>query len=439
MRRLTWLSLSGWVLAAAGLWGQAPISPEFRLALPGVQKKLQSLDPGERSAAVAELKRFAHPESVKLLQPLVEKDPDVQVRAEAAAALLGYRENAAVLGYMLAAVKREITADNAIFLSALLAADAPATRKETLDAIQRSLKFRPTNSVHVIVALEHLGSRPQPSAVPALCALRSLEAFARELGFRRAVVHALMDARHPDALGTLVELVGTLEGEVAFEVAEYLTRTTGQPHALDGMAWKQWWQGNRGSFQFPPAGSAPRASLVQKEDEPSYYGIPIRARKVVFILDTSGSMQGERLASAKRELIQVLENLPARTQFNIVIFNTQAAVWNKSLVEISDTTRRQACDFVNRLPALGSTNTFEALRLALEQKGGEAIYLLTDGQPTSGAIVDVVGIAQAVRMLNRGRGMSIHTIGIRPGAGSIFDRFLKELAAQNYGQYRAIE
>ena len=70
----------------------------------------------------------------------------------------------------------------------------------------------------------------------------------------------------------------------------------------------------------------------------------------------------------------------------------------------------------------------------------EAIFLLTDGQPTAGKIVSPTEIVAAIVRENFARRMSVYTIGIDAGQpGSDFDSFLRNLAETNFGEYRRVE
>jgi Mg-chelatase subunit ChlD len=167
--------------------------------------------------------------------------------------------------------------------------------------------------------------------------------------------------------------------------------------------------------------------------------LPIRARRLVFIIDSSGSMAGPRMVNAHKELIQAVQKLPGSTEFNIVWFNNRVGAWSPRLVSATDDAKRKAAAFVGSLVPAGSTWTYDALQAALNLKE-ESIYLLTDGQPTGGQLVAPDAIVAAVRRQNLLQGTSIHTIGIDTGSDeSPFSRFLKSLAEQNHGQFRKVE
>src|SRR3954467_11201344 len=61
----------------------------------------------------------------------------------------------------------------------------------------------------------------------------------------------------------------------------------------------------------------------------------IVAKDVIVVLDTSGSMEGEKFAQAQEALLYVLDHLNAEDRFNIVEFSTGAREYARSLEPVS--------------------------------------------------------------------------------------------------------
>ena len=106
-------------------------------------------------------------------------------------------------------------------------------------------------------------------------------------------------------------------------------------------------------------------------------------KNIVFVLDTSGSMAGNKLTQAKKALQFCVENLNPADQFEILRFSTEAEPLFAKLVEATDKNRQRAREFINDLKPIGGTALEEALVKALELKPDVVIFL-TDGQPTIG-------------------------------------------------------
>ncbi|MHC5053485.1 MAG: VIT domain-containing protein [Planctomycetota bacterium] len=117
-----------------------------------------------------------------------------------------------------------------------------------------------------------------------------------------------------------------------------------------------------------------------------------RPKDICFVVDTSGSMAGEKLDQAKGALRYCLNSLAPADRFGIVRFSTEAEAFRGGLVPASRQNVRDALAFVDRFKARGGTAIEEALSLALRSmdsadrgRGRPAmVAFLTDGQPTIG-------------------------------------------------------
>lgn len=121
-------------------------------------------------------------------------------------------------------------------------------------------------------------------------------------------------------------------------------------------------------------------------------------KDVAFVLDTSGSMSGKKLAQAKKALAFCVENLNDDDRFEIVRFSTEVDPLFNRFTEASRSNRDQAIEFVDGLNAIGGTAIDEALNKALTLRDGRdavetiptdrnrpfMIIFLTDGLPTVG-------------------------------------------------------
>ena len=75
--------------------------------------------------------------------------------------------------------------------------------------------------------------------------------------------------------------------------------------------------------------------------------------------------------------------------------------------------RRKAADaWVEKLESKGATNVHDALALAFADDEVDTIYLLTDGYPSAGPIVQPAALAREVQRWNTGRGIVIHTVAL---------------------------
>lgn len=184
------------------------------------------------------------------------------------------------------------------------------------------------------------------------------------------------------------------------------------------------------------------------------FGRAIECSRIVFILDVSGSMMaidpeaqdpsdpgsrtrggGEsqappeptgktRLERAKRELQSVLSNLPATTKVNVVAYSSPHSVqmWKRGddggapgLHAMTEANKREACEFVERFQASGTTATDLALASAFDVEGARCFYLLSDGAATHDGTtpVDTADILGVIDDRGKDRHVTIHTLGFK--------------------------
>jgi Ca-activated chloride channel family protein len=112
------------------------------------------------------------------------------------------------------------------------------------------------------------------------------------------------------------------------------------------------------------------------------------AREVVFAVDVSGSMRGEKMAQARAALEYCLDQLSAQDHFNIVAFSDEVTSFRAGPVAADAAAVRLAREFVDELQPGGRTNIDEALAACVRGEAAEGrsrvVLFLTDGTPTAG-------------------------------------------------------
>ncbi len=142
------------------------------------------------------------------------------------------------------------------------------------------------------------------------------------------------------------------------------------------------------------------------------------AKDVLLVLDTSGSMRGEKMQQAKAALDFVLDHLQPEDRFNILAFSTGVRQYARRLQPASE--REQAHRWVKGLDAAGGTDINRALLEALVQVDPDRpaiLIFLTDGLPTEGVIApDMImdNVAREAeenaRLFTFGMGHDVNTI-----------------------------
>jgi Mg-chelatase subunit ChlD len=184
-------------------------------------------------------------------------------------------------------------------------------------------------------------------------------------------------------------------------------------------------------------GSLSDRAGIGKLEPRTFYGMKVHSRRMIFVLDISGSMN---IPYAKLNLRNAYTTLSSREQFALVCYDHQVYFWppQKRLVAATNDTRQEADVWVDALRGGGSTNIYDALKMAFEICVGgdhaDTIYFLSDGFPTSGQTTQAHEILQAVAQWNRNNQVVINTIGI----GQHDIELMSSLAAAHRGVYRAL-
>lgn len=119
--------------------------------------------------------------------------------------------------------------------------------------------------------------------------------------------------------------------------------------------------------------------------DPSTTAIP---KDLVFVLDQSGSMSGEKIEQAKEALQFILQNLNPDDRFAVISFSDYTQSLHRALSPVTARSIDDAVDWVGQLEANGGTNIDQALNLSfsLFESNDRPRFLifLTDGEPTVG-------------------------------------------------------
>jgi hypothetical protein len=441
MRRISLVACLA--LAAAGTAAGGDRIEEFNRVKPDVQLLLRSKQAADRVEAVKRLKKFPIEESVRLIHSSLD-DPAASVRAAAHEALVALNDNNEVCEtLLLIARKAAQSKDGGLTagptLAILLCSDLRSTRRE-VDELLGEVSASKNGTLPVMTLIDELAASHRPADVLPLLRLSDTGIFADSVAVRRAVVAALARIQSKEAVGALIGMMDRVGGEARADAVEHLTKVTDQIFGMDDAAWKRWWSEAQATFEYPKRSiETAYRSVLTEGTAGSYYNIPLFAERLVFVLDTSASMGGARIAAAKRELIRAINGLPDYVQFGLVVFNKRTAVWQRQLVPATASNKSAAIGFVNVQPTRATTASFDALEMAFAFDT-EAIYFLSDGAPTDGKIVAPADIVTAVTTTNKMRRISLYTIGVGAGfPGSPLDVFLKTLAEQNLGLYRRVD
>ncbi len=271
---------------------------------------------------------------------------------------------------------------------------------------------------------------------------------------RYAALDGLEASRSPEAVGAMVARLEKETGLMLIRFTDALFRLSGKPFRSSIPAWKNWWEKEGKGFE--PISAADLAKLQADEEirrlkqitkTPSFFGVRILSHRVIFIIDVSGSMNevlrseyvgktGQpRMDVAKKELATCIDALEPQSLFNIIVFSSDVNHWlDGGIAQFSKSNKDEAKKYVAALGAGGATNLYDAMKQAFADPDVDTIFVLSDGEPTAGEVVDPSLIRDRVKEWNRNRRIVINTIAV----GGSF-QVLEWIAADSGGTHKKIQ
>jgi Ca-activated chloride channel family protein len=143
----------------------------------------------------------------------------------------------------------------------------------------------------------------------------------------------------------------------------------------------------------------------------------IVAKDVILVLDTSGSMEGEKMAQAQEAAAYVIDHLNPEDRFALVSFSTGVSLYEPELLPADQPGDYR--QYIDSLSAVGGTNISGALLEAanLVEERPTTVIFLTDGLATEGItdtplLLDTVGEAMPdhARVFAFGVGDDVDTV-----------------------------
>ena len=248
---------------------------------------------------------------------------------------------------------------------------------------------------------------------------------------RLVALEALVDRRESKLVAPIVERMQEETGRMAIEFGDALFRLTGESFGSNASTWDRWLADQGDSIAIIDESEVDKIREDEEErrlkqiSDASFFGIRIVSHRVLFIIDVSGSMneplraryadeQGEpRIEVAKRELKTAIEALDDNAFFNITPFSSGVESWlEEGVASSAEKTRAEALEYTDRLGAMGGTNLYGSLESAFTDLDIDTIFVLSDGEPSVGDIIDTQLIRDAVAEMNATRKVVINTIAI---------------------------
>ena len=147
----------------------------------------------------------------------------------------------------------------------------------------------------------------------------------------------------------------------------------------------------------PEVGNAPQAAVFTQTKKDKTYALimvmppsktsetktKLLPREVIFVIDTSGSMEGMSIEQARESLALALSRLTPQDRFNVIQFNSYTSKLFPNAVPVNGNTLQEAQRYARSLVATGGTEIAGALDAALTNSDNPAVIrqvvFMTDG------------------------------------------------------------
>ncbi len=400
-----------------------------------VERKIMSVD-GVKRGIVEALATFKSDTSVKELVSRMKSD-GVWTRRAGIAEALGQIAHALCVPTLVDRLKGD---------------SEPGVKVACLDALRTAKATTPDAVIAIADALKNEYWQVKSAAVT------TLKFIPRALG--AAAIEPLIDA------------LKSADGRLKGEINDALVALTGVDKHSDAASWRAWFDANKDAVrkgEIKPGDAAPRDGVGMTT---TFYGIPVKSKNVIFVLDRSGSMSAKsewelpppdvatgggaagpaikpdgdrKIDIARWQLKRCLAQLVDGIEFNIVFYNHEWKIMAEGMLKLSASTRKQAFEFIDKVDPVGGTNIFDPTEKAfafagatekLVRSGVDTIFLMTDGMPNSGQVPKAEDIVVKLREMNRAKKLIINTVGVfSAGEADEGAKFLKQLAEESGGVY----
>jgi hypothetical protein len=250
---------------------------------------------------------------------------------------------------------------------------------------------------------------------------------------RLAALEALERLHMKEVISPIILRMAKEEGRMKNEFANALWRMTGQPYSDNSEGWTNWWKENNEKFQILSDADLEKVKTGDEEwrlrqttrVESKFFGIRIISHRVIFIIDVSGSMDEgllndyrgkavkNRMEVAKTELSKCIQGLDPGALFNIYPFSSDVEKWvDGSLAAANEKNRLDAVGFVEKLGPFGGTNLYGAIQAAFKDPDVDTIFIMSDGEPSVGDVIEPTVIRDHVKAWNEHRKIVLNTIAV---------------------------
>ena len=249
--------------------------------------------------------------------------------------------------------------------------------------------------------------------------------------------HFMGEHPNKECLIPLIKRLANERGRIRLDINYALQSITRESAFSTARQWADWVRRTK-EFTIDPEQTAEHRKLNRLQDAQvrtygNFYGVPIVSDRFAYVVDSSASMKGGRIASLRENLGDSVKSLQPFIGFNIVDFGGDVCVLYPGTLTRD---RKLGAERAENMPLTLGTRTTngmdEALFLPLD-----TMIVLSDGAPVRSLYGNWEGIFASMHMHNRFRPVSISCVDFDPQAGN--QEFMMKLAAINYGWHDSVD
>ncbi|MCE9582882.1 MAG: VWA domain-containing protein [Planctomycetes bacterium] len=424
-----------------------------------LEKKLKPLRAAKSALSAGEADRKAKIEAeLKAVNDdKTKKDGDAKKVLDTIASAIGkFTDAGAVSELKKMVLSAPDWTDRYAILSGLLASGADGVGSICLEAAKdKDVRVR-------IIALDGLLNLKIDAAIPLfIAAVEDAQWQVRLSG-----VAGVEQYHAKDGVPAMIRQLKKEDGRLRDDISGALKRMTGMDFGYNADNWSEWWKVNGDKWNGKPIGGgavaggndvkSPGGAGGTTTEPPTFFGLKITSKKIVFVLDVSGSMAepsepppdkgkeppptlsggngpkpepwepgmtGTKLEVLKHEFEKTITKLDPKTTFNIIVFASDVQQWKEKMQTATPPIKAEAIDFVKKQAPTSQTNSGDALEKAFELAGMglsdksyaalvDTIYLMSDGSPNAGKYPNPDDITRKIEEWNKLSKVIINCVGL---------------------------
>ena len=311
--------------------------------------------------------------------------------------------------------------------------------KDTHVALIHEEAFEHTDVRVQIEAAKAMGRIGSATSVPVL-----IERIEGRKNKSWPVMIAVLDAigMIPDTTSfqPLIDYLEDEEGRLRLNIVYALNSIRGEKsHLQNSKQWQTWWDENKETFKVDVEKTKAFRAAYMPIDmhvpvNGEFYGLPIYSDRLCFVVDTSNSMKGDKIANLREQTEWAIDSLTPPVHFNLVDFGGKIKIYYSGGL-CQD--KKGCVEYVKAMPMSYATRSLDSMEAGMEIDPVDTIYFLSDGAPIQTQLQNWSNIHTSIDYTNRYRPVAMFTVSFSAGKSNAVQ--METLARRNAGRSKEIE